>query len=73
LGSTIVSQKACSALVNVVRGSKENTGLLITLGGGAVAAKVRTKLSNDDNLQTNKVRRLADLMAAEMKAWADEE
>jgi hypothetical protein len=71
LGSALVSQKACSGLVNIVRGSKENTGLLITLGGGAAVAKVRTKWPNDDNLQT-KVRRLAHLIAAEMKAWADE-
>jgi hypothetical protein len=71
LSSAIVSQKACSALCNIVRGSKENTGLLITLGGGAAVAKVRTKWPNDDHLQT-KVRRLANLIAAEMKAWADE-
>jgi hypothetical protein len=55
-----------------VLGSEENTGLLITLGGGAVVAKVRTKWPNDDNPQT-KVRRLTNLIAAEMEAWADEE
>ena len=71
LDSALVSQKACSGLVNIVRGSKKNTGLLITLGGGAAVAKVRTKWPNDDNLRT-KVRRLANLIAAEMKAWADE-
>jgi hypothetical protein len=71
LGSAIVSRKACSALVNIVRGSKENTGLLITLGGGAAVAKVRSKWPNEDNLQT-KVLRLANLIATEMKAWADE-
>jgi hypothetical protein len=72
LGSPFVCENACWALHNIVLKSKENTGLLITLGGGAAVAKVRTKWSNDDNLKT-KVRRSADLMAAEMKAWADEE
>jgi hypothetical protein len=72
LGSSFLCERACKALFNIANGSKENTGLLITLGGGAGVAKLRTKWSNDDNLKT-KVRRLADLIAAEMKAWADEE
>jgi hypothetical protein len=69
LGSPFVCRKACWALSNIVRRSKENTGLLITLGGGAAVAKVRTKWPDNDGVQT-RMRRLANLMAMEMKAWA---
>jgi hypothetical protein len=65
-------QHACWALVNIVSGSKENTGLLISLGGATAVAKVRTKWPDNNDVQTP-VRELANLIAAEMKAWANEE
>jgi hypothetical protein len=68
MGSASVCRHACGALFNIARGSKENTGLLINLGSVATFAKVRTKWPNDDNIQTY-VRCLANLIAAEMKAW----
>jgi hypothetical protein len=60
------------AILHIVKGSKENTGRLITLGGAAAVAKVRTKWSDNDDVQTQ-VRKLADLIVSEMKAWAGEE
>jgi hypothetical protein len=72
LNSAKVCEHACLALVNIVRDSKENTGLLITMGGATVVAKVRTKWPNDDNLQT-KVKSMAHLIAVEMDAWARNE
>ncbi len=72
LSSATVSQKACSALCNIVRGSKENTGLLITLGGGAAVAKVRRKWPDNNDIQ-KRVRLLANCFASEWKACADEE
>jgi hypothetical protein len=72
LNAADVCEKVCWAMANIVRGSKENTGLLISLCGGAAVAKVRTKWSENDKVQTQ-VRKLAKLLAAEMKAWADEE
>jgi hypothetical protein len=73
LGSAIICQIACWALVNIASGSnKENTGLLISLGGGAAVAKVRTKWPDNNDIQTY-VRALAKLIIAEMKAWADDE
>jgi hypothetical protein len=71
LGSPDVCRKACWALVNNMNGSKENTELLIFLGGGAAVAKVRRKWRNNDLVQTQ-VRKLAGLFGAEMKAWVDE-
>jgi hypothetical protein len=68
LGSAIVCQNACSALHNIVHDSKENVGLLINLGGGSALAKVRTKWPDNNDVQTY-VRCLANLIAAEMKAW----
>jgi hypothetical protein len=47
LNSDVACEFACSALVNFAIGSKENTGLLITLGGAAAVAKVRTDCSGD--------------------------
>jgi hypothetical protein len=55
-----------------VNGSKEKTGLLITLGGTTVVAKVRIKWLGIDLVQLQ-VRRLAKLISSEVKAWADEE
>jgi hypothetical protein len=49
LGSSELCESACSALFNVASGSKENTGLLISLGGGAVVAKVRTRWPANNN------------------------
>jgi hypothetical protein len=72
LGSANLCLSACSALVNTVRGSKENTELLIDLGGGAAVAKVRKGWPDDDVVQTQ-VQRLAKLLAAEMNSWGDEE
>jgi hypothetical protein len=72
LGSASLCQKACLALYNIVDGSKENTGLLISLGGAAAVAKVRTKWPDNNDVQA-RVRKLAKLIVAEMKTWADEE
>jgi hypothetical protein len=71
LGSSFVCERACKALLNIVNGSKENTVLLISLCGGAAVAKVRTKWLDNNDLQCW-VRKLANLIASEMKAWADE-
>jgi hypothetical protein len=72
LGSVVICQRACLALANIASGSKEHTGLLISLGGGAAMAKVRTKWPNDEDVQS-KVRKLATMIIAEMKAWVDKE
>jgi hypothetical protein len=64
-----VCEKACWALFNIVYDSNENTRLLISLGGGAAVAKVRTKWPDNTRVQTQ-VRRLNNLIVlAEMKAW----
>jgi hypothetical protein len=68
LGSPDVCENACWALSNIVEESKENTELLITLGGGAAVAKVRRKWLDNDEVQTE-VRDLNNLIVAEMKAW----
>ena len=70
LGSVRVCENACWALCNSVNGSKESTELLITLGGGAVVAKVRRKWSDNEEVQTQ-VRRLNNMIVAEMKTWTD--
>jgi hypothetical protein len=72
LGSAMLCQKGCWALYNIVNGSKQNTELLISFGGGATVAKVRTKWPDNDDVLFH-VRRLASLIASEMKAWVDEE
>jgi hypothetical protein len=61
LGSAKLCESACSALFNIASGSKENTGLLITLGGGAAAVKVGTKWPDKNHVQTQ-VRNLANLI-----------
>jgi hypothetical protein len=71
LYSSILCEKACAALCNIVDGSKENTGLLISLGGAAAVAKVRTKWPDNTDLQAH-VRKLANLIITEMKTWVDE-
>jgi hypothetical protein len=60
LGSATVCENACGALVKNVDKSKENTWLLINLGGGAVVAKVTTKWPDNTIVQTD-VRRLAQM------------
>jgi hypothetical protein len=72
LDSANVCESACWTLKNIVSGSKENTGLLINLGGGAAVAKVKTKWPDNDDVQTQ-VRKLVKIIAAEWKAWDDEE
>jgi hypothetical protein len=72
LCSARLCEVACWALSNIIEESKETTGLLISLGGGAAVAKVRTKWADNKHVQT-RMRKLADLIGAEMKAWADEE
>jgi hypothetical protein len=71
MGSAKVCEEACWAMENIAHGSKETTGLLIALGGGAAVAKVRTKWPDNDDVQSS-VRNLVKLIGAEMKAWADE-
>jgi hypothetical protein len=72
LDSADVSGTACWALSNIVANSKEDTELLIDLGGGAAVSKVRKEWP-DDNVAQTQVQRLAKLMAAEMNSWGDEE
>jgi hypothetical protein len=73
LNSAILCNYACIALCNITeKESKENTGLLISLGGATAVAKVRSKWRNNDLILT-RVRKLANLIASEMKTWADEE
>jgi hypothetical protein len=72
LDSAPVCEKACRTLENIVYDSKENTGRLITLGGGAAVDKVRTKWADNNDVQTH-VRDSAECFAAEWKARCDEE
>jgi hypothetical protein len=72
LDSAIVCEKACCALILIVIGSKENIGLLISLGGATAVAKVRAKWSDNEHVQI-RVRAVATLIASEMKTWAHEE
>jgi hypothetical protein len=72
LDSASLCEHACSALFNIVHDSKEHTGRLITLGGGAAVDKVRTKWADNNYVQTQ-VRDLAGCFAAEWKARYDEE
>jgi hypothetical protein len=72
LSNAKICDLAFEALRNIASGSKENTELLITLGGGAAVAKVRRKWPDNDEIQTQ-VRKLVKLFAAEWKAWDDED
>jgi hypothetical protein len=72
LDSADVCELACWNLVHIVRASKENTVLLISLGGATAVAKVRTKWLHNDNVQ-RQVRRLTKLIGEEMMAWSHEE
>jgi hypothetical protein len=70
--SSIVCEPACLTLVRITTGSKENTELLITLGGASAVAKVKKNGPDNEQVQTH-VRKLAHFMAAELKTWGDEE
>jgi hypothetical protein len=63
-------EECCVAVFAYLNGS--NNRSLISLGGGTAVAKVRTKWGDDNNVQTP-LRKFANLFAAEMKAWADDE
>jgi hypothetical protein len=51
LSSAIICEYACVGLLNIVVGSKENTGRLTTLGGEAAVLKVRTKWPDSNDVQ----------------------
>jgi hypothetical protein len=72
LDSANFCEGACLALADITGGCEENTALLISCGGAAAMAKVRTKWPENDGVQTQ-VRKLAELIATEVEAWADEE
>jgi hypothetical protein len=63
---------ACWLLRNIVSGSKENTKLLISLGGGAAVDKVSTQWPDNKDVRTQ-VRQLEYSFVAEWKARADKE
>jgi hypothetical protein len=71
LGSAILCLRTYKALGNIVFDSKENTELLISLGGATTVAKVRTNWPDNNDVQAQ-VRMLANLIVAVMKTWADE-
>jgi hypothetical protein len=50
--AVVVCERACMALFNFVYGSKENTVLLLSLGGGVAVANVTTKWPDDAKIQT---------------------
>jgi hypothetical protein len=68
LGSAYICQNACLALSDIVKESKENTKLLISLGGATAVAKVSTEWPDNNDVQTP-MRKLANLIGAEMKTW----
>lgn len=68
----VICERVYWVLSNIAAGSKENTGMLISLGGATALAKVRTKWPDNEHIQTH-VRKLADLIAAEVKTWGNEE
>jgi hypothetical protein len=72
LDSSNVCEYACSALYNIIAESKEDTELLISLGGATAVAKVRKKWPDDEVVQIE-VRDLAKLIGKMMNSWADEE
>jgi hypothetical protein len=69
LKSADVCEAAIWAMHNMFSGSKENTALLISLGGATAVAKVKTEWPDNGNVQTH-VRFLSELMGDEMKTWA---
>jgi hypothetical protein len=71
LNSAGVCENACLAMYNIVHGSKENTELLITLGGGAAVAKVITKWPDIKDVQAQ-VKKLASIFEAGWTARSSE-
>jgi hypothetical protein len=71
LVSPEVCENVCGGLINIVIGSKENTELLISLGGAAAVANVRREWPDNDKVQKY-VRRLAKMFAAHFVSWEDE-
>jgi hypothetical protein len=61
---------ALYALVNIVRDSKENTKLLISLGGAAAVVKVKSKWQDGTDVYPP-LRQLAQLLAEELDRWDD--
>jgi hypothetical protein len=55
-------------LSNIAEKSKENTKLLISLGGATSVAKVSTEWPDNNDVQ-KRMRKLVNLIAAEMMAW----
>jgi hypothetical protein len=70
LGSKGTCGYALYALVNMIKESKENTKLLISLGGAAAVVKVKTKWQ-DDTMVDPPLRQLAPLLAEELNRWED--
>jgi hypothetical protein len=68
LDSASLCERACWALSTIVDDSKENTVLLLSLGGGAAVANVKTKWPDDGNVQTA-LKSLTQLIVAEMSNW----
>jgi hypothetical protein len=66
LDSADICYGVCWALVQIVKGSKKNIRLLITLGGATAVAKVKTKWPDDVPVH---VRRLTKMIASEMMTW----
>jgi hypothetical protein len=64
LTSATISKGACWALHNILNGSKKNTGLLISLGGGAAVNKVKTKWPDNNDVQTQVRRVIAQMTAS---------
>jgi hypothetical protein len=62
LDSAKLCEHTCCALYNIVTNSKENTGLLISLGGRTTVAKVRKEWLDNNDIQTQ-MQKLADLIA----------
>jgi hypothetical protein len=71
LDSAIACEWACWALVNMVKESKENIALCISLGGGAVVPKVKNKWPYNEKVYSG-VQQLAKLIRDEMKTWIPE-
>jgi hypothetical protein len=68
LDSVSVCDYAYWALTQIVKGSKKNIGLLISLGGATAVARFRTKWPDNHNVPYN-VRHLTKMIASEMMTW----
>jgi hypothetical protein len=69
LDSADVCKNAIWAITNIVKGSKENVDLLVSLGGATAVTKVKNEWPDNEQVQFA-VRDLAKLIAAEMHRWA---